>query len=168
LLSLPADSQVPYQGLFVLLHEKWLFKNYFLNLFIFYLLLKKLFNKKHFIINEKFRLIYRKIKFDEKFYKYLLICWLFQIWFSIFWLLYFFLFYPLEFDFCINLGPYSFYCYLFFSYYFFNWIFFIYYIWSLFFLLLFIFIWNNLWNFNFFNFIIFQKKFIYQIWSSLF
>jgi len=69
---------------------------------------------------------------------------------------YFFQFYSLEFVFYINLGPYFYNCYLLFSYYFLTEIF---YLSNMVIILLIVtyFIWNNLWNGNYyyFNFFIF-------------
>jgi len=73
----------------------------------------------------------------------------------LFWI-FFFQFYPLEFNFYINFSPYFYNCYLLFPYYFLIEIFYL----SNLVLILFIityFIWNNLWNCNYyyFNFFIF-------------
>ena len=73
----------------------------------------------------------------------------------LFW--FFFQFHPLEFDFYIKFDPYFYDCYLLFSYHFLIEIF---YLSNLVLILLIVtyFIWNNLWNYNYnyFNFIIFQ------------
>jgi len=71
-------------------------------LFYVYLLLEKLINEKHFTIKEKFSLVSRKVfsfyfgwntlsRSCKKIQKYYVICWLYQIWSSMFWLLYIFL-----------------------------------------------------------------------------
>ena len=74
----------------------------------------------------------------------------------LFWI-FIFQFYPLEFNFYINFGPHFYNCYLLFAYYFLIEIF---YLSNLVLILLIItyFIWNNLWNVNYyyFNFFIFQ------------
>jgi len=73
----------------------------------------------------------------------------------LFWI-FVFQFHPLEFNFYINFGPYFYYCYLLFSYHFLIKIF---YLSNLVFILLIVtyFIWNTLWNVNYyyFNFFIF-------------
>jgi hypothetical protein len=74
----------------------------------------------------------------------------------LFWI-FFFQFHPLEFNFYINFGPYFYNFYLLFPYHFLIGIF---YLSNLVLILLIVtyFIWNNLWNFNYyyFNFFIFQ------------
>jgi hypothetical protein len=74
----------------------------------------------------------------------------------LFWI-FVFQFHPLEFNFYINFGPYFYNCYLLFPYYFLIEIF---YLSNLVLILLIVsyFIWNNLWNVNYyyFNFFIFQ------------
>jgi len=161
------------------------------------LLLKKLVNRKHFPVKEKFGLISRKVFFFyfgrktlpgscEKFKNVILFCWLYQIWSSNFWLLYifcceyfFFQFLPLEFNFYINFDHHFYNCYLLFPYHFLIEIFYL----SILVLIVFIvtyFIWNNLWNGNYyyFNFFIFQFFYfldlisiiliiIYFIWDNL-
>jgi hypothetical protein len=117
-----------------------------------------------------------------KILKYHIICWLYQIWSSNFWLLYiyFFQFHSLEFNFYINFGLHFYNCYLFFPYYFLIEIF---SLSNLILILLIItyFSWNNLWNGNYyyyFNFFIFQFFYlldlisiiliiIYFIWDNL-
>jgi hypothetical protein len=96
----------------------------------------------------------------------------------LFWI-FVFQFHPLEFNFYINFGPHFYYCYLIFPYYFLIEIF---YLSNLILILLIItyFIWNNLWNVNYyyFNFFIFQFFYflnlisiiliiIYFIWDNL-
>jgi len=143
--------------------------------------LEKLVNGKHFLVKEKFGLVSRKVfsfyfgrKTLPKVLKnlemlYYIICWLYQIWSSYFWLLYIYIlfwifvfqFHPLEFDFYINFGLHFYNCYLFFPYYFLIEIF---YLSNLIFIILIVtyFIWNNLWNDNYyyFNFFIFQVFFV--------
>jgi hypothetical protein len=95
-----------------------------------------------------------------------IICWLYQIWSSNFWLLYIFCFKylfsisTLEFKFYNNFSSHFYNCYLFFPYHFLIEIFYL----SNLVLILFIvtyFIWNKLWNVNYyyFNFFIFQFRF---------
>ena len=142
------------------------------------LLLEKLVNRKHFSVKRKLGLSYRKVLFFyfewktlsrsyKKFRNIILFadyikfghqtfnCYIYII------LNIFFLFHPLEFDFYINLDPYFYNCYFLFPYYFLIEIFF--YL-SNSILILFIvtyFIWNNLWNDNYyyFNFFVFQLFF---------
>ena len=93
--------------------------------------------------------------------------------------IFFFQIHPLEFNFYINFGPYFYNCYLLFPYYFLIEIF---YLSNLVLILLIVtyFIWNNLWNFNYyyFNFFIFHfflffdlisiiLIIIYFIWDNL-
>jgi hypothetical protein len=122
----------------------------------------------------------------EKF-RNIIIFWLYQIWSSNFWLIYIicvwifiFQFHLLQFNFYINFGPYFYNCYLLFPYYFFIEIF---YLSNLILILLIVtyFIWNNLWNVNYyyFNFFTFYFYFnfldlisiiliiIYFIWDNL-
>jgi len=157
--------------------EKLLFK-----LSCVYLLLIKLANEKHFLVNgkhflvkEKFGLIFRKvfsfyfgrktlfgscekfrnvilfadyIKFDPQTFD----CYIYIL----FWI-FFFQFHPLEFNFYINFGSHFYNCYFFFSYYFLIEIFYLSNL-ILFLLIVTYFIWNNLWNVNYyyyFNFFIF-------------
>jgi hypothetical protein len=143
------------------------------------LLLGKLVNKKYFLVNEKhypvkenFGLVFWKV-FSfyfgrktlsgscEKFRNVILFsdyikfghqtfdCYIYIL----FWI-FVFQFYPLEFNFYINFGPYFYNCYLLFSYHFLLEIF---YLSNLILILLIVtyFIWNNLWNVNYyyFNFI---------------
>jgi hypothetical protein len=153
----------------------------FFKLFCVCLPLEKLINKKHFPVNrkhfpvkEKFGLVSRKV-FSfyfgwktlsgscEKFrnvilfvdYINLVLKLLIAI-YILFWI-FVFEFHPLEFNFYINFGPYFYNCYLFFPYHFLIEIF---YLSNLIRILLIVtyFIWNNLWNanyyyyFNFFTF----------------
>jgi len=147
--------------------------------------LEKLINRKHFPIKGKFDLVFRKVfslyfrggklfRSCEKFRNIILFtdynkfglqtfdCYIFY--FESF----FFQFHPLEFDFYINFGPHFFYYYLLFSYYFLIKIF---YLSNLVFILLIItyFIWNNLWNCNYyyFNFIIFQFFYLLDLISII-
>jgi hypothetical protein len=138
-----------------------------------YLPLKKLINGKHFPVKEKFGLVSRKVfsfYFGRKTlsgnYKkirniiYLLIISnlilkLLIVIYILFWI-FIFQFHPLEFNFYINFGPYFYNCYFLFPYHFLIEIF---YLSNLVLVLLIgtYFIWNNLWNvnyyyFNFFNF----------------
>jgi hypothetical protein len=106
-----------------------------------------------------------------------IICWLYQIWFSNFWLIYIYIyiyiyiflfwififqFHLLKINFYINFGPYFYNCYFLFPYHFLIEIF---YLSNLIFILLIVtyFIWNNLWNVNYyyFNFFIFYFYFIF-------
>jgi hypothetical protein len=94
----------------------------------------------------------------------------------LFWI-FIFQFHHLEFNFYINFGPYFYICYLFFPYHFLIEFFYL----SNLVLILFIvtyFIWNNLWNVNYFNFFIFYFFYfldlisiiliiIYFIWDNL-
>jgi hypothetical protein len=112
-----------------------------------------------FILGENF---FRKL---WKILKYHIICWLYQIWSSNFWLLYIYIlfwififqFHPLEFNFYINFDFDFYNCYLLFPYHFLIEIF---YLLNLVLILLIVtyFIWNYLWNVNYyyFNFFIFQ------------
>jgi len=116
----------------------------------------------------------------EKF-RNIIICWLYQIWFSNFCFeIFIFQFHHLKFNFYINFDPYFYNCYLFFSYHFFIEIF---YLSNLILILLIVtyFIWNNLWNvdYYYFNFFIFHFFFnfldlisiiliiVYFIWDNL-
>jgi len=154
--------------------------------------LGKLVNEKHFPVKEKFGLVFRKvfffyfgwktfsgscekirnvilfanyIKFDPQTFD----CYIYFV----------FQFHPLEFNFYINFGPHFYNCYLFFPYHFFIEIF---YLSNLILILLIVtyFIWNNLWNVNYyyFNFFIFHffnfldlisivLIIIYFIWDNL-
>jgi len=134
-------------------------------------------NGKHFPVKEKFDLVFR-IMFSfyfgrrtlsgscEKFKNVILFvdyikfspqtfdCYIYI--YILFWI-FFFQFYPLEFNFSINSGPYFYNCYLLFPYHFLIEIF---YLSNLVLILLIVayFIWNNLWNVNYyyyFNFFIF-------------
>ena len=101
-----------------------------------------------------FSFILSGIYFSKVVKKYLIICWLYQIWSSIFWFLYFFnpfyLFFSISYLW-FNLIFISIFSFLFFSYHFLNWNFFIYQIWSLFFLLLFI-LFEIIYDIRFFKF----------------
>jgi hypothetical protein len=144
------------------------------------LVLEKLLNKKYFLVNEKyflvkekFSLISRKVFFfilNRKYFPevvknlemlyYLLIISnlvlkLLIVIYFLFWI-FVFQFHPLEFYFYINFHSYLYNCYLLFPYYFLIEIF---YLSNLVLILLIVtyFIWNNLWNINYyyFNFFIF-------------
>jgi len=126
-------------------------------LFYVYLSLEKLFNRKHFPVKGKFSLVFRKVFRDVilfadyiKFGPQTFDCYIY-IFLNIF-----FQFHPLEFNFYINFSLYFYDCYLLFSYRFLIKIF---YLSNLVLILLIVtyFIWNNLWNCNYyyFNFIIF-------------
>ena len=140
---------------------------------IYLFVIKKLINKKYFLIEENFNLVFRKIFFfilDEKHFLkvvkklkmsyYLLIIsnlilkLLIAI-YILFWI-FVFQFHPLEFNFYINFGPHFYNCYLIFPYHFLIKVF---YLSNLVLILLIViyFIWNNLWNVNYyyFNFFIF-------------
>jgi hypothetical protein len=155
-----------------------------------------LIKEKYFSVKEKFSLIFRKvfsfyfgrkILFEscQKFRNIILFvdyikfgfqtfdCYIYFV------LNFFFQFHPLEFNFYINFGPYFYNCYLLFPYQFLIKIF---YLSNLVLVLLIItyFIWNNLWNINYyyFNFFIFQFFYfldsisiiliiIYFIWDNL-
>jgi len=144
-------------------------RKYFLIFFCIYLLLEKLVNKKHFLVKEKlawfpekcfFKKFGRKIFSGscEKFRKVILFanyikfgpqtfdCYIYLFWIFIF------QFHLLKFNFYINFDPYFYNCYLLFPYYYF-------YLSILILILLIVtyFIWNNLWNINYyyFNFFIF-------------
>jgi hypothetical protein len=167
------------------------------------LLLEKLVNEKYFPVNrkyfpvkEKFGLIFRKVfsfyfgqktfsRSCEKFRNVILFanyikfdpqtfnCYIYFV------LNIFFQFYPLEFNFYINFSPHFYNCYLLFPYHFLIEIFYISNLVLIFFIVIY-FIWNNLWNVNYycFNFFIFQFFYfldlisiiliiIYFIWDSL-
>jgi len=156
--------------------------------------LGKLVNGKHFPVKEKFGLVYRKVfSFNLKHFPevvknlkmsyYLLIIsnlilkLLIAI-YILFWI-FFFQFHPLEFNFYINFSSHFYNCYLVFHYHFLIEIF---YLSNLVLILLIVtyFIWNNLWNVNYyyFNFFIFQFFYfldlisiiliiIYFIWDNL-
>jgi len=135
--------------------------------------LEKLVNGKHFPVKEKFGLVSRKVfsfyfgrktlseivKNLEMLYYLLiisnLVLKLLIAIYILFWI-FFFQFYPLEFNFYINFGPHFYNSYLLFPYHFLIKIF---YLSNLVLILLIItyFIWNNLWNVNYyyFNFFIF-------------
>ena len=160
--------------------------------------LGKLVNGKHFPVKEKFGLVFRNVFFffilDGKHFSevvkklemsyYLLIIsnlvlkLLIAIY--IFFWIFVFQFYPFEFNFYINFGPHFYNCYLLFPYYVLIKKF---YLSNLVLILLIVtyFIWNNLWNINYyyFNLFIFQFFFyfldlisiiliiIYFIWDNL-
>jgi hypothetical protein len=138
------------------------------------LLLEKLINEKHFPVKKKIGMISRKVfsfyfgrktlsvnckKFRNiilfadyiKFSPQTFDCYIYIL----FWI-FVFQFHPLEFNFYINFGPYFYNCYLLFPYHFLIEIF---YLSNLVLILLIViyFIWNNLWNVNYyyFNFFIF-------------
>jgi len=155
---------------------KWFLKNYFPNFFIFVCLqeswstentsrsIKNTFQSKKnlvwslrkcfsFILGGKY--FPEVVKNLEMLY-YLLIISNLILKFLIAIYIYFFQFHPLEFNFYINFGLYFYNCYLLFTYHFLIEIFYL----SNFIIILFIvtyFIWNNLWNGNYyyFNFFIF-------------
>jgi len=159
------------KGMFV--WWKVIFWKSFFKLSCVCLSLEKLVNGKHFLVKEKFGLVFRKVfsfyfgqktlfRSCEKFRNVILFddyikfgsqtfdCYIYFV------LNIFFQFHPLEFNFYINFDPYFYNCYLLFSYHFLIEIF---YLSNLIFILLIVtyFIWNNLWNgyyyyFNFFNF----------------
>jgi hypothetical protein len=85
----------------------------------------------------------------------------------LFWI-FIFQFHPLEFNFYINFGPHFYNCYLLFPYYFLIEIF---YLSNLILILLIVtyFIWNNLWNGNYyyFNFLIFQLFLFFRYLISI-
>jgi hypothetical protein len=166
-------------GVFVF--QKVIFEKLFSKLFYICFPLKKLVNRKNFPVNEKhvlvkekFGLISRKVfsfyfgrktlygsyeKFKNINYLLIisnLILKLLIAIYILFWI-FVFRFYPLEFNFYINFSPYFYNCYLIFSYYFLIEVF---YLSNLVLILLIAtyFIWNNLWNVNYyyFNFFIFQ------------
>jgi hypothetical protein len=138
-----------------------------------YLPLEKLVNGKHFPVKGKFGLVFRKVfsfyfgrktlsRSCEKIINVILFVdyikfgpQTFDCYIILFWI-FFFQFYPLEFNFYINFGSHFYNCYLLFPYYFLIEIF---YLSNLIFILLIVtyFIWNNLWNVNYyyFNFFIF-------------
>jgi len=123
---------------------------------------------------------YEKFKNIILFFDYinLVLKLLINIYIYIYWI-FIFQFHPLEFNFYINFGPYFYHCYLLFPYHFLIEIF---HLSNLVFILLIVtyFIWNNLWNVNYyyFNFFIFQFFYfldlisiiliiIYFIWDNL-
>jgi len=140
--------------------------------------LKKLINIKYFSVKEKFDLVSRKVfsfyfwrktlsENCEKFKNIILFADYIKFGpqtFDQIWLLYIYIyiyiifqFHPLEFNFYINFGPHFYNCYLLFPYHFLIEIF---YLSNLILIILIVtyFIWNNLWNVNYyyFNFFIFQ------------
>ena len=159
----------------VFVSPKLLFRKLFFKFLCVYLLLKKLINRKYFLIKEKFGWIFRKVFFfflDGKHFPevvknleisyYLLIIsnlilkLLIAI-YILFWI-FIFQFHPLKFNFYINFGPYFYNCYLIFPYHFLIEIFYLSNL-ILIFLIVTYFIWNNLWNVNYyyyFNFFIFH------------
>jgi hypothetical protein len=144
-------------------------KKLFFKFFCVYLTLEKLINGKHFPVKWKFSLVFRKVfswkilggkHFPEvvknlKISYYLLIIsnlvlkLLIAI-YILFWI-FIFQFHLLKFNFYINFGPHFYNCYLLFSYHFFIEIF---YLSNLILILLIVtyFIWNNLWNVNYYYF----------------
>ena len=142
--------------------------------------LEKLVNGKHFPAKKKFGLIFRKVFsiLDGKHFPevvknlemsyYLLIIsnvvlkLLITIYIYILFWIFIFQFHLLKFNFYINFGPYFYNCYLLFPYHFLIEIF---YLSNLILILLIVtyFIWNNLWNVNYyyFNFFIFYYFFIF-------
>jgi hypothetical protein len=160
--------------------QNLLFKKLFFKFFSIYLPLKKLVNGKHFPVKEKFSLVSRKVfswkiwaestflevvKNLEKSYYLLiisnLILKLLIVIYILFWI-FIFQFHLLKFNFYINFGPHFYNCYLFFPYHFLIEFF---YLSNLVLILLIVtyFIWNNLWNVNYyyFNFFIFHFYFIF-------
>jgi hypothetical protein len=158
----------------VFVFRKVIFKKLFFKLFCVCLLLEKLVNGKHFTVKWKFGLnskkvfsIYFKRKIFsgscEKFRNLILFADYIKFdlqtfdWYInfLFWI-FVFQFHLLEFNFYINFGPHFYNCYFLFSYHFLIEIF---YLSNLVFILFIVtyFIWNNLWNVNYycFNFIIF-------------
>ena len=136
--------------------------------------LEKLVNGKHFPVKGKFGLVSRKVfslkiwaentfrkLWKNKKYHYLLIIsnlilkLLIAI-YILFWI-FIFQFHLLKFNFYINFGPYFYNCYLLFSYHFFIEIFYLSNLVLIICLIVTYFIWNNLWNVNYyyFNFFIF-------------
>jgi hypothetical protein len=125
--------------------------------------IKKISQQKIFFSQRKIWLGFQESVFFLFWAENTFICWLYQIWFINFWLLYIFCFEyfffnsSLKFNFYINFDPYFYNCYLPFPYHFLIEIF---YPLNLVFILLIVtyFIWNNLWNGNYyyFNFFIFQ------------
>jgi hypothetical protein len=126
--------------------------------------LEKLVNGKHFSVKEKcFPFILDRKHFQEVVKKleisyYLLIISnlvlkLFITIYILFWI-FFFQFHPLEFNFYINFGPHFYNSYLLFPY---NFLIEIFYLSNLVLILLIVtyFIWNNLWNVNYYYFIFF-------------
>jgi hypothetical protein len=158
--------------------------------------LEKLVDGKHFLVKEKFDLVFRKVfsfyfggkhflkimkNLEMSYYLLIisnLVLKLLIAIYILFWI-FVFQFHPLEFNFYINFGPYFYNYYLLFPYHFLIEIFYL----SNFFLILLIvtyFIWNNLWyvNYYYFNFFIFQFFYfldlisiiliiIYFIWDNL-
>ena len=162
-----------------------------------YLSLEKLVNRKHFSVKEKFGLISRKVFFwkfkrktlsgsCEKIRNVILFAdyikfgpQTFNCYICILFWIFIFQFHLLKFNFYINFCPYFYNCYLLFPYHFFIEIF---YLSNLVLILLIVtcFIWNNLWNvdYYYFNFFIFYFFYfldlisiiliiIYFIWDNL-
>ena len=130
-----------------------LFEKLFFKLFCFYLLLKKLVNRKHFPVKEKFDLVNLDGKHFPEVVKNLemsyylliisnLVLKLLIAIYILFWI-FIFQFHLLKFNFYINFGPHFYNCYLLFPYHFFIEIF---YLSNLVLILLIdtYFIWNNL------------------------
>jgi len=137
--------------------------------------LEKLVNGKHFPVKEKFGLVFRKVfswkiwaeNTFRKLWKilkchYLLIIsnLILKLLIAIYNLfcIFIFQFHHLKFNFYINFGPYFYNCYLLFPYHFFIEIF---YLSNLVLILLIVtyFIWNNLWNVNYYYFNLFTFHF---------
>jgi len=124
-------------------------------------------NKKHFPVNAKFILVFRKVfSFDfgwktlsESCEKLEMSYYLLNLILKLFWI-FVFQFHPLEINFYINFGPHFYNCYLLFPY---NFLIEIFYLLNLVFILLIVtyFIWNNLWNVNYYNFYFFIFQFFY-------
>jgi len=156
------------------------FRKLFFKFFYVCLPLEKLVNRKHFLVNRKhfsvkgkFSLISRKVfsfyfrrktlsgsceKFRMSYYLLIisnLVLKLLIAIYILFWI-FIFQFHPLEFNFYINFGLHFYNCYLFFPYHFLIEIFFLSNL-VLILLIVTYFIWNNLWNVNYyyFNFFIF-------------
>jgi len=178
----------------VFVSRKMVFGKPLSKLFYICLPLKKLINGKHFPVKGKFDLVFRKVfsfyfgrktlfgsceNLEMSYYLLIvsnLVLKLLIAIYILFWI-FIFQFHPLEFNFYINFVPYFYNYYLFFPYHFLIEFFYL----SNLVLILFIviyFIWNNLWNCIFFNFIIFQLFYlldlifiilivIYFIWDNL-
>jgi len=166
---------------------KVVFCKLFSKLFCVCLSLEKLVNGKHFPVKGKFGLVFRKV-FSfyfgrktlsgscEKFRNVILFanyikfgprtfdCYIYFV------LNIFFQFHPLEFDFCIDFGPHFYNYHLLFHYHFLIKIFYLLNL-ILIFLIVSYFIWNNLWNSNYyyyFNFFIFQFFYLLDLISIIF
>jgi len=152
------------------------FREIILNFFYDYLLLKKLINKKYFLIK---KIWFGLVWFSEKYFPFILgrkhfpefvkkLEMSYYLWiisnlilklliaiYILFWI-FTFQFHPLKFNFYINFGFYFYNCYLLFPYHFLIEIFYLSNLVLIFFIVTY-FIWNNLWNINYyyFNFFIF-------------